>query len=238
MRGWVWAVAIAACGVIGGAAQAADVTPAAGFQWSGFYLGASAGYGFGDTDYRYFPPDFTAAPSVVAKEPPVGISYDGGMLGGQLGYNYQAGSLVLGVEADVSASAIRGDRSTTEAPPCFEDGCSAEIDWFGTGRLRLGYALNDVMPFITGGAALVGLRGDADKGACGYNGSCGYDDTAWGWTLGGGMEWGFAERWSAKAEYLYVYVDAPGFSGPGGKQVSAGDLDFSTLRIGVDYHLN
>jgi len=98
--------------------------------------------------------------------------------------------------------------------------------------------MNDVMPFVTGGAALVGYHGDADKGACGYDGSCGYDDTAWGWTVGGGVEWGFAARWSAKAEYLYVNVDAPAFSGPGGRQVRAGDLDFSTLRIGVDYHLD
>ncbi len=227
-----------ACGVTGGAAHAADVTPAAGFGWSGFYLGASAGYGFGDTDYAYHPPDLTASPAFVENYPALGVDYDGGMIGGQLGYNLQAGAVVLGLEADVSASGIRGETSTRDAPPCFEEGCSAEIGWFGTGRLRLGYDLDGFMPFVTGGAALVGFSGDADKGACGYSGSCGFSDTAWGWTLGGGVEWGFADHWSAKAEYLYVNVDAPDFSGPGGKQVSAGDLDVSAIRIGVNYHLD
>lgn len=228
-------VAVALCGVMSGAVQAADLAPPAAYDWTGVYLGASLGYGFGENDYTYHSP-FTGGPP--ASDDVTSLDYDGVFGGGQIGANMQTGSIVLGIEADLSASGISGDRKTRETAPCFEDGCKAEVNWFGTGRLRLGYAFDTLMPFVTGGAALLGVEGEADQGACDYLGGCSFNDTVWGWTLGGGVEWGFAGNWSAKAEYLYVSADAPDFSGPSGRNVTADDLDFNLFRLGFNYRFN
>ncbi|MFN4142995.1 outer membrane protein [Aestuariivirga sp.] len=217
--------ALISIGLLGGTAHAADIVPAPGYDWTGFYIGANVGYGWGDTEYTY--------EGLMGPSSSVDFDYDGIVGGGAIGYNWQHDSIVFGIEADISASGISGDETRPpEEAPCYEEGCSADINWFGTGRVRVGYALDNVMPFITGGVAAVGLEGDADEGACGFVGSCGFDDTKWGWTVGGGLELGLTESWSAKAEYLYVGVDAPDFNED---STSADDLDFSVIRVGVNY---
>ena len=243
LKNWICAAIIATVGVFGGSAQAADVAPDASYDWTGFYLGANVGYGWGSADYSY-DASLLGAPGAAPvalrafarSTSPVGIDYDGIVGGGQIGYNWQINGVVLGLEVDASASGVDGDQHTQNNPPCFVEGCSAQVDWFGTGRARIGYAIDSFMPFVTGGVALAGLQGSADNEACGSG--CDYNDTSWGWTVGGGVEWGFADRWSAKAEYLYTNFGAPDFSGPLGKNVSSDDVTLNVVRVGINYRIN
>ncbi|HSI40589.1 MAG TPA: outer membrane protein [Xanthobacteraceae bacterium] len=99
------------------------------FDWTGFYLGANGGYGWG---------------SGSAYADQLGIKQDGWFGGGQLGVNYQFGNnVVLGAEADIAASDFQDS----------VDGVSSKLDYFGTVRGRLGYAFGNVLPYVTGGFA-------------------------------------------------------------------------------------
>ena len=121
-------------------------------SWVGFYIGLQAGYGW------FITYTFVGASAV---------SFDtkGFVGGGTVGYNWQTGPLVLGVEGDISFADVKGSILTTAAP-CSLDGCTAKLDWFGTGRLRAGYAMGDWMPYVTGGAAVGHVKGSADTLAC------------------------------------------------------------------------
>ncbi len=109
--------------------KAPAVVPAPVFSWTGFYIGANAGYGWGSgkdaADYY-------------------GLSPQGWFGGGQVGFNYQfANNIVAGIETDFQG----GDISDTVG------GLSSKVDWFGTVRGRLGYAFGRVLPYVTGGLA-------------------------------------------------------------------------------------
>ena len=128
------------------AAHAADLGPAPSYKapayvapsyatWSGFYIGAVAGYGFGSADAGG------------------GLDFDtkGFLAGGTIGYNLQTGSWVWGLEGDFSYSAMKDD---TTVP-----GAEVKVPWFGTARGRIGYAgWGNLMPYITGGAAFAKME--------------------------------------------------------------------------------
>src|ERR1700685_3810267 len=130
------------------------------YNWTGFYIGINGGGGFGRSDWDS-----------------IGSSFDvsGGLVGGTLGYNYQFGQGVVGVEGDIDWADINGT-STTGCPL----GCKTSDTWLSTVRGRLGYAAHLFMPFVTGGAAF----GDVRASTPGF-GTTGSDRT--GWTLGGGL---------------------------------------------------
>src|ERR1700722_9739543 len=130
------------------------------YNWTGFYIGVNGGGGFGRSTW-----DSTA---------PFNIS--GGLAGGTLGYNYQIGPAVLGVEGDIDWADIKG---TTNSACLF--GCKTSDHWLSTVRGRLGYAADRFMPFISGGAAF----GDIKTSTPGFAGAT---QTNVGWTLGAGLE--------------------------------------------------
>ena len=214
-----------------GPASAADIAVDPGYDWTGPYIGLHGGYGWGDTEPTYA----SGGPAESAE-----VNYDGFAGGIEAGYNWQSGNLVLGVEADGSLAGIDGYEVDELAAqrPCIivGQGCNAEVDWFATGRLRVGYAMDTVMPFITGGIAIGGVKGtfDSPGNAC----TCDVDDTTIGWTVGGGIEWAVDDRWSVKAEYLYVDLGNPSIDGdntlasPG---VGTDNYDFSVARLGVNF---
>src|SRR3954465_12457587 len=110
-----------------------------------------------------------------------------GFVGGvQGGYNWQNGPFVFGLEADIQA----GGANDRCAPWKFSN------PWFGTVRGRAGYALNNVLFYGTAGLAFGELRGQT----FGLTES----HTIAGWAAGVGAEFGFAQNWTAKIEYLYV----------------------------------
>jgi outer membrane immunogenic protein len=146
------------------------------YSWTGFYVGVNGGGGFGRSDWDS-----------------IGSSFDvnGGLVGGTVGYNYQFGQVVAGIEGDIDWADING--STTTA--CVA-GCSTRDDWLATIRGRLGYAADRFMPFITGGAAFGDIKATSPVGSA--------TNTNTGWTIGGGIEFAVAPQWTIKAEYLYV----------------------------------
>lgn len=170
-----------------GAAAAADLPAAPApyykapvavpyYNWSGFYLGVNGGGAFGRSSW-----DSTG-----------GFNIDGGVVGGTVGYNYQFGRAVFGVEGDIDWSGVKN--STTTGCPA---GCQTSDSWLSTVRGRLGYAADRFLPYITGGAAFGNIQASTP-------GFAGASATNAGWTIGAGLEFAIAGNWTAKAEYLYV----------------------------------
>jgi outer membrane immunogenic protein len=148
-------------------------------NWSGAYVGVNVGYGFGKSDWAF---------------PAVSPSPKGALAGVTLGYNYQTGVWVWGLEGDWDWSGVKGDADCT----AFGLGtCTTKNDWLATARARLGYAgWNNWLPYITGGVAFGDIKastalGDASK-------------TKVGWAAGAGIEYAMMANWSLKAEYLYA----------------------------------
>ncbi|MBI2716681.1 MAG: porin family protein [Rhizobiales bacterium] len=185
-------------------AKAPLYTPVPVHNWTGFYVGINGGGGWGRSD-------FSAPFSSGA------FDLSGGLVGGTLGYNYQMGQVVLGLEGDIDWSNIRGSGT------CAGLSCSVRNNWLGTVRGRLGYAIDRVMPYVTGGAAF----GDIKTSVAGFGDS---STTKAGWTVGGGIEAAIAGPWTAKVEYLYVDL------GRGGS-VLGSDAGFKTniVRAGLNY---
>ncbi len=186
--------------------KAPVVAPA--YNWTGFYIGINGGGGFGRSTW-----DTTG-----------GFNTSGGLVGGTVGYNWQAGQAVFGLEGDIDWADING--TTNSACPL---GCKTSDNWLSTVRGRLGYAADRFMPFITGGAAF----GDIKATTPGFVGA---DNDKAGWTLGAGLEFALAQNWTAKAEYLYV--DLGKFNcGLSCSAFTTDNVSFKTnlIRAGVNY---
>lgn len=224
---------IAACGT----ASAADLrvrapaAPAAAvmapiYDWSGIYVGIQGGYGGGDLDWTY-------AVGGTANH-----TTSGGLFGGTIGMNFQAGQWVFGIEADYAWANISGSTSCPNA--AFD--CRSRLDSFGTVRGRIGYAWDAIMIYGTGGAAFgeqnirtVNLAGAAvPPTGTPTNGS---DVFKFGWTAGGGVEWGFARGWSAKVEALYFDLGTDRFFVDSNLAVDARHTGV-IVRGGINYRFN
>jgi outer membrane immunogenic protein len=177
--------------------------PYSPYSWTGWYVGVNAGYGVGQNQGSL------AAPLNVPS--PINETFNaatgGGFGGGQLGYNYQINSVVVGLETDIQGSGISDTRTCLLT--CVA-GATALIDqklsWFGTTRARLGWATGPVLTYVTVGAAYGGTEtGVATSGAfLGPPATTITSATKSGWTWGTGVEAALGGNWTAKAEYLYV----------------------------------
>jgi len=214
------------------------------FTWTGFYMGLNAGYGRGtlDTDLRAIP---TAAPAPLTRA--IGFAVGGGfgkvkdtaggfIGGGQLGYNYQFDqNWVVGAEADLQYSGID---STAHA--IGDDGnpitLKTKVDWYGTARLRGGYAFDRFLVYATGGLAYGEVKSKLSVPGESMSGS----DTRFGWTVGGGVEYALTQNWTLRAEYLYVdlgkgkTIDKP-TSDDISRITAKPDVAMHTVRAGVNY---
>jgi outer membrane immunogenic protein len=185
------------------------------FTWTGFYVGGHVGWGWSDVDWSYVD---------------VGTNSDhsgDGFLGGvQVGYNWQKGSLVLGVEGDVSWADISG--SDDCANPAFT--CQHDLNWLASIRARAGLAANSTLFYVTGGVAWA----DAEYVTPGFGS---HSSTETGWVAGGGIEHAFTPHWTARVEYLHYEID--GGTAPVGTLdgISRTELDTSieTVRLGINY---
>jgi outer membrane immunogenic protein len=155
------------------------------YDWTGFYVGAQGGWAFGEGIH-------TDTAGTTTGD----YDIDGFLVGGTLGFNWQWNQVVLGLEGDLAWAEIEGDSTTNCAAGCF-----TEIDAIGTARVRLGYAFDRFMPYITGGAAFA----DVEVGQDGT--PFGNDDWLFGWTAGGGVEVGITPNLSFKAEALYIDLE-------------------------------
>ncbi|HEU5018119.1 MAG TPA: outer membrane protein [Pseudolabrys sp.] len=180
------------------------VAPA--MTWTGFYIGPNIGFGWAD----------------------VGLSgsshLDGVVGGGQLGYNWQAGSFVFGIEGDIQGSGE--NRSDTVGGVTFDQ----RIPFIATARGRVGYVAGPVLIYFTGGGAWQNYHLTVSVPGA----SVSDDDTKFGWTIGGGVEWMFAQNWSAKVEYLRIDTGDTTVSLLGTDYTSR--LRNNIIRVGLNYH--
>jgi len=187
--------------------------PAPVATWSGFYAGGNIGWGWARGD------------ATVAG---VGVSQDfNGLIGGgQIGYNFQSGAFVFGVEADAQ---LASDQHKTAAVAGVGT-VSVRTPYFATFRGRAGYSMDNWLFYVTGGAAYSKYTIDAT--VLGVNSvSANY---RWGWTLGAGVEWMFGPRWSAKFEYLYM--DTGSYTAALFGVPFTSRLRDNILRLGFNYH--
>jgi outer membrane immunogenic protein len=178
-------------------------------NWSGFYAGAMGGYGWSNDSG--------------------GASFKGGLGGGTVGYNWQAGQVVFGVEADAAGSSLKA--SATSQGVTVND----KIQAIGSATGRLGFAASSALFYAKGGYAWANNSVNALAGGLSFTDSKLHS----GWTIGGGVEYMFAANWSAKAEYMYSDFASVNYFGavvPGG--IDSGRQQLHAIKAGVNYHFN
>ncbi len=168
------------------------------FTWTGFYVGVNGGGAFANGGGDFGNPD-------------------GGEVGGTVGYNYQLGQIVLGVEGDWDWSSLNQNGVNFVGP------YKNNIDDILTARARLGYAIDRTLLYVTGGYA------GADE-EIKFPGLASNDTWRNGGVIGGGVEYAFTNNISAKAEYLY----AP-FGNSTNLMGAKSDLNLSLVRVGLNY---
>ena len=168
-------VAVSALAASCCAAQAADMyqASAGGYKdapvyapntWTGFYAGVHGGYASGAWDGKLETTAGNPANNFAGfNNPYQSIDGNGALAGGQIGYNKQINSVVLGIEADASWTNLNGSGTyATDAPGYNNNWVKAhhlELDYFGTVRARAGYAMGNFLPYVTGGLAYGSANG-------------------------------------------------------------------------------
>ena len=191
--------------------------------WTGFYAGINGGYGWsGDGNTITYPGGVDQS----ARAQP-----QGGFGGGQIGYNYQTGSFVFGVETDFQGAGI-SDRVTGLTANGFDFSSKENIDWFGTVRGRLGFAFGNALFYGTGGFAYGNVNQRAIYGGDLFASST----TQTGYAVGGGVEYKFTPAWSLKAEYQYINLGSEALTDNLGNATNPLDTNFQTARVGLNYH--
>jgi outer membrane immunogenic protein len=173
--------------------KAAPYAPMAVYNWTGGYIGINAGYGLGNTVIDDKDCLFSCSSQT--------LSPNGFTVGGTLGYNYQFGSTVLGIEGDWNWI----DASRTHTDPDWASVHNAKIQSFGTIRGRAGLAVDRTLVYVTAGVAFVDQRvavfdPDGDTGGFAVN------KVSTGLAVGAGAEFAISGNWTAKLEYLYITV--------------------------------
>jgi outer membrane immunogenic protein len=195
------------------------------FSWTGCYIGAVAGYGWGKSDQDF----------AVAGNPPAisGTHVDGGTVGGTIGCNYQTGTWVFGVENDLAWAGFKGSAPDIQNP-AFTIG--TKTTWLDTLRGRVGYAFGNSLVYATGGVAFADVK--AFESFPGVPEET-ISNTRTGCALGGGFEYAFDRAWSAKAEYLHIDFgssNATGFVNYTNK--SRVTLTENIARVGLNYRFS
>jgi outer membrane immunogenic protein len=172
------------------------------FTWTGFYAGINGGYGWSDS----FADD--------AK---------GAVYGGQLGYNWQTGNFVFGLEGDFQGTTIKASETIGAAT------AEGKIKAFATVRGRLGYAVDRLLIYGTGGWAYTNTELSLTVGGASIS------DSSWGsgYAIGGGLEWAVWDRWSVKGEYLYIHSGDTTLTLAG--VTATGDFKYNVIRAGLNY---
>ena len=240
--------------VASAAAHAADMELASStYDWSGAYLGVNAGGALDDvhmrreTKYTGDSPLPSSTQDLVDRAHDSLTADDTGFTGGiNAGYNWQYDQVVFGLEADLNALSLKGgmkrnitglfDEIYTDPDLKVVDKVHYEVDAFGTLRGRLGFAIDNVMLYGTGGLAYGHTQAksevDADYSSSSVNWRTSESDWNLGWTVGGGIEYGI-DRWSLGVEYLYVDLLPVDWQSPSRNNLAAewdADYSFSVLR--------
>jgi outer membrane immunogenic protein len=202
--------------------------------WGGFYIGVQGGGGWGNSDEVFF--DGPNAAGFIGTQ-----KYDtsGGFAGGGVGYNWQSGAFVLGIEGDYHWADISGRSAIINVgPPNLLDTYFTQLRSLGDIKGRLGYAAGPALFFVSGGAAVGELQHRYDAALNGgADNSFVQNKTRWGWTVGAGAEYMFAPNWSAKLEYNYIDLGKSTIQyTPVITNRSEWTDTFHTVKVGVNYH--
>ena len=185
-------------------APVAALPPAPLFIWAGPYVGLNAGYAEGRYSF-----DLTAPRQPLTPGQSTGLrASDGGVIGGaQVGYNWQLGALVVGLEGDVQSMRLRARAPVTSTGAFFSigDRFDARSSWAASVTGRAGVAVDRVLLYVTGGAAFSQIRFDG-RYAVGSTalGSTPDEQSLVGWTLGAGIEAAVTNGISVGVEYRYT----------------------------------
>jgi outer membrane immunogenic protein len=191
------------------------------YDWSGFYIGLNGGggsshncwsnAGFGEGCH-----DAT-----------------GGTVGGQIGYRWQQGPFVFGVEAQGNWADFSGDNVSNVFAP---DRNRTKIDAFGLFTGQVGYAWNNALLYVKGGAAVTDNKYEIISGF-GAGTLASTTDTRWGGVVGVGFEYGFAPNWSFGVEYDHLFMDRQNVSFPVFAQTDSvkQDVDLFTARVNYKF---
>jgi outer membrane immunogenic protein len=223
------------------APRAAPVV-AAVYNWTGFYIGGHAGYGWGQTDSTILEDtNFFPAGTVNTNK------FDGFLAGGQVGANYQAGQWVFGIEADFSWADINGD----DVHPAIllanrQAETSSEVNWVITLTGRLGITTGSALFYVKGGGAWADfdtVNNSVNTLNGNFNQTTSGGEARFGWTVGGGIEYALGGSWSAKVEYNYLdfgteRVTRSGFNFLADEPVTAqrdADTHLHIVKFGINY---
>jgi outer membrane immunogenic protein len=176
-------------------------------DWSGGYAGIHAGWSWGDYGHRPAP----------GGQPRTTFNADGAAVGLQVGYGVQLDTLYLGIEADASFPGMSGTGRHLGTP--FKLGNDLTTSFRG----RIGYAMDNVLLYGTGGVAVARMKASLAELSQRQN--------HLGWTIGAGAEFG-EDRWSLRAEYLYQDFVRKSYS-----TIGLGNIDHSAhiVRAGLNY---
>jgi outer membrane immunogenic protein len=160
------------------------------YNWTGFYIGINGG---GATSRNSW--------DLVGGGTEGSHDATGGTVGGQIGYRWQTGPVVFGLEAQGNWADFKGDNVSL----VFGDRNRTKIDAFGLFTGQIGYAWNNVLLYAKGGAAVTDNKYDISALGGGLLAS--NNDTRWGAVVGAGLEYGFASNWSVAFEYDHLFMD-------------------------------
>jgi outer membrane immunogenic protein len=206
----------------------AYIAPAPVFTWSGFYVGLQAGalwdqlQGANNGANAWWASTlFPNAANTLWYGYNTGASTQSGFVGGgHIGYNFQTGPAVFGLEGDLEGASLRTGSLR------------------GSLRGRLGFAVDRVLFYGTGGLAFGARNGSSTYGAYGYNWGGNTSSSRMGWTVGAGVEYAFTQAWSAGLEYRYSQ-----FSGNSGNTGYFGynyggntKINENAVRARLSYH--
>jgi outer membrane immunogenic protein len=188
------------------------VSPA--FDWTGFYIGVMGGYGWSNS-------------ATVGGIAVTNADLKGGFAGGTVGYNFQMGQFVVGIETDAAWSDVNHTEtifSIVTAQDKFQS--------FGSVTARGGIAVNNLLIYGKGGYAWT----DNQISATAFGLTLSESHFHNGWTIGGGIEYAFAGPWSVKGEYMFArYLSQTYLAAAGGVTLAA---DLNTFKAGINYRFN
>jgi outer membrane immunogenic protein len=194
----------------------------AAYDWSGFYIGINGGGGTAHTSW-----------DLVGGGTEGSHDATGGTVGGQIGYRWQQGPVVFGVEAQGNWADFTGNNTSIAVPG---DNNRTKIDAFGLFTGQVGYAWNNALLYVKGGAAVVDDKYNVTGLFVGSS-----SETRWGGTVGVGFDYGFAPNWSFGLEYDHIFLDSSSnnFTTPAGAFIGADnirqDVDLFTAHVNYKF---